>query len=144
MAIFNPTREQVREFFIQTWQKYQHNAALSAMEKIALGWIMKHPEYHAMLDNPEARNKDFSVAEGQTNPFLHLSMHIALEEQISIDNPHGIREVFEQLSAKLDEHAAHHEMMECLGQVIWQAQRNRGPLDQQLYIELLKQRVNTH
>ncbi|AVL71596.1 MULTISPECIES: DUF1841 family protein [Oligella] len=144
MAIFNPTREQVRDFFIQTWQKYQHKAALSAMEKIALGWIMKHPEYHAMLDNPEARNKDFSVAEGQTNPFLHLSMHIALEEQISIDNPHGIREVFEQLSAKLDEHAAHHEMMECLGQVIWQAQRNRGPLDQQLYIELLKQRVNTH
>ncbi|MDK7178881.1 DUF1841 family protein, partial [Micrococcus luteus] len=65
------------------------------------------------------------MAEGQTNPFLHLSMHIALEEQISIDNPHGIREVFEQLSAKLDEHAAHHEMMECLGQVIWQAQRNR-------------------
>lgn len=144
MAIFNPTREQVRDFFIQTWQKYQHKAVLSAMEKIALGWIMKHPEYHAMLDNPEARNKDFSVAEGQTNPFLHLSMHIALEEQISIDNPHGIREVFEQLSAKLDEHAAHHEMMECLGQVIWQAQRNRGPLDQQLYIELLKQRVNTH
>lgn len=144
MAIFNPTREQVRDFFIQTWQKYQQKAALSAMEKIALGWMMKHPEYHAILANPEARSKDFTVAEGQTNPFLHLSMHIAIEEQISIDNPPGIRNAFEHLSAKSDEHEAHHEIMECLGQVIWQAQRNRGPLDQQLYIELLKQRINTH
>lgn len=144
MTIFNPTREQVRDFFIQTWQKYQQKLVLSGMEKIALGWIMKHPEYHAILDNPEDKSKDFTVAEGQTNPFLHLSMHIAIEEQISIDNPPGIRAAFEHLSAKSDEHEAHHEIMECLGQVIWQAQRNRGPLDHQLYIELLKQRINTH
>ncbi len=144
MAIFNPTREQVREFFIQTWQKYKQNVALTDMEKIALGWILEHPEYHAIMDNPEVKSKDFTVAEGQTNPFLHLSMHIAIEEQIAINNPHGIREVFEHLRAKIGEHEAHHEIMECLGQVIWQAQRNQGPLDQQMYIELLKQRVNTH
>lgn len=144
MAIFNPTREQVREFFIQTWQKYQQKAPLSSMEKIAVGWIMQHPEYHEMLDNPDSKSKDYTVAEGQTNPFLHLSMHIAIEEQLSIDSPPGIRAAFEHLSAKLDEHEAHHEIMECLGQVIWQSQRNRTPLDHQLYMELLKQRINTH
>ena len=144
MAIFNPTREQVRDFFIQTWHKYQQKSTLSGMEKIAVGWILQHPEYHDILENPEARSKDYTVAEGQTNPFLHLSMHIAIEEQVSIDSPPGIRSVFEHLSAKLDEHEAHHEIMECLGQVIWQAQRNRGPLDHQIYIELLQQRINTH
>ena len=144
MAIFNPTREQVRDFFIQTWHKYQQKSTLSGMEKIAVGLILQHPEYHDILDNPEARSMDYTVAEGQTNPFLHLSMHIAIEEQVSIDSPPGIRSVFERLSAKLDEHEAHHEIMECLGQVIWQAQRNRGPLDHQLYIELLQQRINTH
>ncbi|HZJ97070.1 MAG TPA: DUF1841 family protein, partial [Oligella sp.] len=82
--------------------------------------------------------------EGQSNPFLHLSMHIAIEEQVSIDSPPGIRKVFEHLSAKSNEHEAHHEIMECLGQVIWQSQRNRAPLDQQLYIELLQKRINTH
>lgn len=144
MAIFNPTREQVRDFFIQTWQKYQHKAPLSDMEKIAVGWMLQHPEYHEILSNPEARSKDYTVAEGQTNPFLHLSMHIAIEEQLSIDSPPGIRKVFEHLSAKTNEHEAHHEIMECLGQVIWQSQRNRTPLDHQLYIELLQQRINTH
>ncbi|NLA51806.1 MAG: DUF1841 family protein [Alcaligenaceae bacterium] len=144
MAIFNPTREQVRDFFIQTWQKYQQKHSLSGMEKIAIGWILQHPEYHELMDNPEARSKDYEVAEGQTNPFLHLSMHIAIEEQVSIDSPPGIRKVFEHLSAKSNEHEAHHEIMECLGQVIWQSQRNRTPLDHQLYIELLQQRINTH
>lgn len=144
MAIFNPTREQVRDFFIQTWQKYQQKHSLSGMEKIAIGWILQHPEYHELMDNPEARSKDYEVSEGQTNPFLHLSMHIAIEEQVSIDSPPGIREVFEHLRAKSNEHEAHHEIMECLGQVIWQSQRNRTPLDHQLYIELLQQRINTH
>lgn len=144
MAIFNPTREQVREFFILTWQKYQQKQSLSGMEKIAVGWILQHPEYHEILESPEARSKDYEVAEGQTNPFLHLSMHIAIEEQVSIDSPPGIRKVFEHLSARSNEHEAHHEIMECLGQVIWQSQRNRAPLDHQLYIELLQQRINTH
>lgn len=144
MAIFNPTREQVRDFFIQTWQKHQQKLSLSGMERMAVGWILQHPEYHDVLENPEARSKDFTVAEGQINPFLHLSMHITIEEQVSIDSPPGIRKVFEHLSAKLDEHEAHHEIMECLGQVIWQSQHNRTPLDQQLYVELLQQRINTH
>src|SRR5699024_7217349 len=144
MAIFNPSREQAREFFILTWLKFQQKQSLSGMEKIAVGWILQHPEYHEILESSESRSKDYEVAERQTNPFLHLSMHIAIEEQVSIDSPPGIRKVFEHLSARTNEHEAHHEIMECLGQVIWQSQRNRTPLDHQLYIELLQQRINTH
>ena len=71
---------------------------LSAMENMALEVILLHPEYHAMLDDAERyQNKDYLPEMGDTNPFLHMSMHIAIKEQLSIDQPPGIRQRFERL-----------------------------------------------
>ncbi|NEN74994.1 DUF1841 family protein [Pelistega sp. NLN82] len=142
--MFNPTRDQVRAFFIDTWQKHQNKSILSPIESSALKWILEHPEYHALLSSPDAKEQDFSINQGQTNPFLHLSMHLAIEEQISINSPPGIKSLFEQLSAKTDSHHAIHEIMECLGQVLWESQRSGTPLNNELYIDLLKQRINKH
>lgn len=139
--MFNPSRDQVREFFIQTWQKHQQKAILTPIESIALKWILEHPEYHTLLSSEDAKHQDFSVSAGKVNPFLHLSMHLAIEEQISINSPPGIRPIFEQLSAKTNPHEAMHEIMECLGQVIWESQRLGTPLNNTLYIDLLKKRL---
>ena len=143
VAIFNPTREEVRRFFCDTWKKKSDKHVLDSMETLAGDWMEQHPEYHALLLDPEgALEQDYSPERGETNPFLHLSMHLSISEQISIDQPPGIRAVAEKLSQKLgSEHEAQHRIMECLGQVMWEAQREGKPLNPENYLEALKKLV---
>ena len=140
MAIFNPTREDVRRFFCDTWQKKKSGQVLTPLENIAGDWMQEHPEYHLLLADPEgALAQDFTPERGETNPFLHLSMHLSISEQISIDQPPGIKAIAESLTKKFgSEHLAQHRIMECLGQVLWEAQRNGGQLQPEKYLEALK------
>ncbi|WP_028357806.1 DUF1841 family protein [Brackiella oedipodis] len=144
MALFNPSRDQVREFFINAWHKRQKRQVLSPIEDMAVTIIEKHPEYHALLENKDSQHLDFSVEQGQMNPFLHLSMHLAIYEQLQVDSPKGICDIYKQLVAKSNEHTAIHEIIEALGQVIWEAQRHQAPLDNERYLELLRQRLRRH
>jgi hypothetical protein len=147
-VIFNPSREEVRRFFCDAWRKQNSGALLTPLEGLALKWIALHPEYQALLDDPErALAEDFSVERGVTNPFLHLSMHLALEEQLSIDQPPGIRGTFAQLTARAGaEHDAAHKAMECLGEIVWRAQRGSLPADTAAinasYLECLRRRLS--
>jgi hypothetical protein len=143
VAIFNPTREEVRRFFCDTWKKKNNNHILDSMETLAGNWMEQHPEYHSLLSDPErALEQNYTPEGGETNPFLHLSMHLSISEQISIDQPPGFRELAEKLSKKLgSEHEAQHRMMECLGQVMWEAQRENKPLNPENYLEALRKLV---
>jgi len=96
--MFSPSPAQVRQFFTEAWRKHRERVVLSPLETIAVDWALQHPEYHADLENPEAVDADYSVARGRTNPFLHLSMHLAISEQLSIDQPPGIRAAYQRLS----------------------------------------------
>jgi len=143
--MFAPSRDQARRFFFDSWSKYRAGEMLSGLETIALQVILLHPEYHALLDAPE-RNlvRDYAPEHGAMNPFLHLSLHLAIEEQLSIDQPPGIRTAFERLRAKTgDEHDAKHALLECLAETIWQAQRANAAPDQALYLECLAQKLGT-
>jgi hypothetical protein len=130
MTMFNPSTADVRRFFCDTWRKHRDNLVLSPIEAIALDWILEHPEYNDELVDAEAAiARVYSVEDGRTNPFLHLSMHLAIAEQLSIDQPAGIRAAFQALRSRLgSEHDAAHEVMECLGQVIWNAQRSSSAM----------------
>lgn len=140
MALFNPSRDEVRQFFCNAWQKHLANGVLTPLEMLACKWIEQHPEYHGLLSNSqEALSHEFTPEHGQTNPFLHLSMHLSISEQISIDQPQGIKQVAEQLSRKLDsEHEAQHQIMECLGRALWESQRSSQALDAPAYIESIQ------
>lgn len=129
--MFNPSREDVRRFFCEAWRKQRAGEVLAPIEAAALRWILVHPEYHALLDDPQrALAEEYTVERGATNPFLHLSLHLALDEQLSIDQPPGIRAVFARLVARAGgEHEAAHEAMECLGRIVWEAQRAALPPD---------------
>jgi hypothetical protein len=143
VALFNPSREEVREFFCTTWQKHQDAHVLTPLEMIASQWMEQHPEFHSILSDPSgALEQEFTPEKGMTNPFLHLSMHLSISEQISIDQPPGIRHIANTLSRKLDsEHEAQHQIMECLGQVLWQAQNQSKPINVTDYVELLKKLI---
>ncbi|AYR20102.1 DUF1841 family protein [Alcaligenes faecalis] len=135
--MFNPSREQVRQFFIEAWDKHQSGHLLTALETMAVDLVQQHPEYHDDLRNTDALSQDYSVEQGRSNPFLHLSMHLAINEQLSIDQPPGIKAAYQRLLTKYDRHAAAHIIMEALGEVIWEAQRLGTPLNNERYIELI-------
>ena len=137
--MFNPSREQVRQFFCESWRKHRERLILEGAEAVAADLIAEHPEYHALLENPEAAiEQEFTPENGQMNPFLHLSLHLAIADQLSIDQPPGIRAAYEALRKRLDVHEAEHEIMECLGETIWRAQREGGPMDAEQYLESLR------
>ena len=140
--MFNPSRDQVRHFFFDAWRKYREREVLAALEHIAVGVILLHPEYHPVLDDPEHyREREYRPESGDTNPFLHMSMHLAIEEQLSIDQPPGIKAEFARIAGRLgDRHAACHEIMECLAETVWRAQRDGATPDTPAYLECLKRR----
>jgi hypothetical protein len=137
--MFNPTRDQVRDFFFSAWHKFNAKQTLTDLEKIAVEHITRHPEYHTILAQPERyQQQEWRPEAGETNPFLHLSMHLSISEQLSIDQPPGVKARYLSLAERLgEEHAAQHEVMDCLAEMIWQAQRNNQPPDALAYLECL-------
>lgn len=140
--MFTPSQHEVRQFFCETYRKLHTNETLTPLEAIARDWLIQHPEYANTLANTEAAlTADYSVENGQSNPFLHLSMHLSIAEQISIDQPTGIRQAFMLLVQRLgSEHDAHHQIMECLGEMVWTSQRSGLPPDGAVYIDCVKKR----
>ncbi len=141
--LFQPSQADVRRFFCSVYAKALANQPLEAIEKIASLWIDEHPEYQAVLADVDAALLTMANAEaGKTNAFMHLSMHLALSEQCSIDQPRGIRQAVELLTARRDSlHDAHHEAMECLGTMVWESQRAGLPPDGAAYIDCVQRRA---
>src|SRR5947199_2113646 len=141
--MFAPSQQDVRRFFCDAWRKQRDGAPMTPLETLAADWIVQHPEYHADLaDVDTALAAVFDVEAGRTNPFLHLSMHLSISEQVSIDQPRGIRAAVESLAARLGSaHAAQHEAMECLGRMLWEAQRGGAPPDGEAYVDCVRRRA---
>jgi uncharacterized protein DUF1841 len=138
--VFDPSREDVRDLFFGAWRKYRAGEPLVGMESLALDVILLHPEYHAVLGVPARfRDKDYV---DESNPFLHMSLHVALEEQLSIDQPPGVRSRWDELVRRRgDRHAAAHEAIECLAETVWRAQRDHVPPDAAAYLDCLAARA---
>lgn len=139
--MFGQDRDNLRRFFLSSWEKRQAGQALEPLEELIAGVVARHPEYHALLGDPEAAlASDYDPEGGQTNPFLHMAMHITLAEQLGSDRPPGIRALYQRIATKsADPHAAEHEMMECLGLALWEAQRAGRQPDERAYLACLAQ-----
>jgi hypothetical protein len=138
--MFNPNREQARDFFFEVMRKGRENLPRTALEDQAWEIIAAHPEYHAVLDN-RGRNleRDWTPEQGETNPFLHLSLHLAVREQLGIDQPPGLRAAWQALLQQgLDEHQALHRVIEALAETLWDSQRHGRPLDGQSYLRRVR------
>jgi hypothetical protein len=138
--MFSPSREEVRDMFYGAWRKYRAREPLVGMEALALDVILQHPEYHDALSHPErTREKEYV---DESNPFLHMSLHVALEEQLSIDQPPGIAARFQKLVEKRgSRHDALHDALECLAQTMWRAQRDGAAPDAAAYLDCLAART---
>ena len=142
--MFTPNQSDVRRFFCQVQHKLKAHETLDPMQTIASEWVLAHPEYEADLANEEqAAQATYPPELVRENPFLHLSMHLSIEEQCAIDQPKGVRAALEQLTARFgDKHLAHHAAMESLGLMIWESQRSGLPPDGHQYLERLLARAS--
>ncbi len=138
--MFTQDRDQLRRFYLQSWEKARNGQPLEPLEREVVAVIEAHPEYHALLARGEAAlGGEYPPELGQTNPFLHMGLHLALREQVGLDRPAGVRAVHTRLRLALgDAHAAEHAMMECLAEALWQAQREGRPPDEAAYLRCLQ------
>jgi hypothetical protein len=141
--MFAPSQHDVRRFFCDVHRKQREGLPLTPIEALAGRWVDQHPEYHAELDDVDAAlAASYAVEDGRTNPFLHLAMHLSISEQLSIDQPPGIRQAFELLARRRGSaHEAQHEVMECLGETIWASQKSGLPPDGDKYLDCVRRRA---
>jgi hypothetical protein len=141
--MFQPSQNDVRRFFCGAYARWREGLPLEPMQALAARWIEQHPEYHAELaDEAEALARVYTVEDGRTNPFLHLSMHLSIDEQMAIDQPTGIRQAVDLLAVRRGSlHEAQHEVMDCLGEMIWASQRSGLPPDGQAYLGAVRRRA---
>ena len=137
--MFGQNRQQLRQFYHDVWQKKQAQQQLNALETSIAQVIETHSEYHQVFNSDASLDQEYFVEDGQTNPFLHMGLHLSLHEQITTDRPAGIRDLYQQLQAKFaDAHETEHQMMECLTESLWLAQRNNQPPSESDYLAALQ------
>ena len=137
--MFTPSREEARRFLAKAWSKYRAGQPLGTLEQRVVEIVALHPEYHDLVEQVESHlEREWNPDAGTMSPFLHLSLHLAVAEQLAIDQPPGIRAEYDRLRTGGDDHAALHAVLECLGEVMWQAQRTRTPPDGALYLDCLR------
>lgn len=141
--IFGQDRNQLRQFWLQTFQKMQQNVPLSPLEAQIAQVITLHPEYHSFLaSNETAQGREFPPELGETNPFLHMSLHLGLREQLTTNRPPGLRQLFQELCRQMgDQHTAEHVAMDCLAECLWRAQRSGTPPQDEAYLNCLRRRL---
>ena len=138
--MFVQDRDSTRQFFLEVWKKQKAGAPMEPLEQIVAGIVMQHPEYHSLLkDEDRALEEDYTPERGEPNPFLHMSMHIVMHEQLTTDRPAGVADVYRSLVPKFaSAHELEHRMMDCLAEVLWEAERNRIVPDEATYLECVK------
>jgi len=144
--LFGSDREQMRRFFIASWNKHLASQTMEPLEQVIAKVVELHPEYHKLLeDSDAATGKEYLAEDGQTNPFLHMGMHIAIHEQMSTQRPAGIMDVYQKLLLKLgNPHEVEHRMMGCLSEIMWQAQQNNQMPDEQAYLRCVQELADRH
>ena len=137
---YDQDRSSLRRMYVDAWRKHREARPVEPVEDQIVRVVELHPEYAALLESGEASlDRDYTPEGGQTNPFLHMGLHLAIREQVSTDRPAGIAELHRALLARLgDAHAAEHAMIDCLGEALWQAQRSGLPPDEAAYLESLR------
>lgn len=142
--MFGSDRKQLRQAFCDAWRKRRAGEVMTPLEEMISQVVAGHPEYHAQLEAPDkGLERDYLPEAGESNPFLHMAMHISLLEQTGTDRPPGIRELYQRLCRRTgDSHAAEHQLMECLAQMLWEAQANQRMPDERAYLECIRRLVS--
>jgi len=131
------SRDQLRQVYIDAWRKRREGLPMEPLEAQVADIVALHPEYHAALERPDSvLDRDYTPEGGQSNPFLHMGLHLAVRDQVATDRPPGIRKAFEAVARRMGSaHDAEHRVIECLAEAMWEAQRSGRPPDERAYLQ---------
>ena len=136
--IFSQDRKELRQMYADTWRKAQSAEVLSPLESQIAQVIEDHPEYQSALGEDELE-ANFAPEDRETNPFLHMGLHLSIRDQVATDRPPGISKVFQELVRKYsNSHEAEHRMLDCLAETLWEAQNQNAPPDEQKFLARLR------
>ncbi|HMN43486.1 MAG TPA: DUF1841 family protein [Povalibacter sp.] len=137
------SRDQLRAAYLEAWRKRRERLPMQPLEMQIADVIELHPEYQRALEDPDSvLDRDYSPEGGQSNPFLHMGLHLAVRDQLATDRPTGVRQAFDALVRKTgNAHDAEHELIECLAETLWEAQRSGLPPDEQAFLGRARQRA---
>ena len=137
--LYGGDREGIRQAYVDAWSKSRAGQPLEPLERLLVEVIAEHPEYHAVLESPDALTAEFPPEAGRSNPFLHMGLHVAIREQLATDRPPGVRGLYAKLRPHFgDAHQLEHELMDCLAETLWDAQRAGTVPDEARYLERLR------
>jgi hypothetical protein len=140
-VIFGNDRNELRQMYVDAWNKHCAGELMSPLEAQIAKVVEEHPEYQVVMTS-ESLDHSFVPEDGNTNPFLHMGLHLAIREQVATDRPAGIANVFSGLlKATGDRHAAEHRALDCLAEALWLAQSNNTMPDEAAYLENLRRLV---
>jgi len=140
--LFGSDRQQLRRMYLDAWERRRQGLPLEPLADQIAAVVEQHPEYQPLLADPAAVEAEWTPEQGETNPFLHLGMHLAVREHVATDRPAGIRSAYQRLAARLgDDHAAEHQVFECLGAALWEAQRSGRPPEEAAYLDCVRRRA---
>jgi Domain of unknown function (DUF1841) len=135
----NQSRDELRRFYMDAWRKHRERLPMEPLEAQIADVIALHPEYQAALENADALDQDYTPESGQSNPFLHMGLHLAIREQVATDRPQGIRAAFDAAVKKFGSpHDTEHQLIECLAEALWDAQRSGRAPDEMAYLERVR------
>jgi hypothetical protein len=141
--MFTQDRTAMRGVFVDAWRRFLKAEPLEPLQRQIVEVAKRHPEYHPLLEDGEAAiARDWLPHHGETNPFLHMALHLAVQDQVTTDGPRGIRRLYESVVRDClgDAHEAEHRIMECLGEAMWRMQREGSDLDEKAYLKCIKKR----
>lgn len=142
--LFGNDRDGMRQYYCDCWKKAQGGMALEPLETQIVAVIKEHPEYHAILEDVDtAKSREYLPEMNETNPFLHMSMHLGIREQMGMNQPTGINELIQQITLKVGDHEAEHQVMDCLAEAMWQAQRSATPPDDVQYLKCIRKKLRS-
>ena len=143
--LYGSDRDDLRRAYVDAWSKSCAGQPLEPLERVLAEVIEAHAEYHAMLESPDALEREFPPEAGRSNPFLHMGLHVAIREQIATDRPPSVRQLYVELLPRFaDTHRLEHALMECLAQTLWDAQRAGGVPDETRYLSRVRRIAAQH
>jgi hypothetical protein len=137
--LFGTDRTALRRTFAQAWQHHLQGVPLEPLQAQIVKVVAEHPEYHRTVEDADALDRDYLPEGGQSNPFLHMAMHLALLEQCANDRPSGISKAMARAQRRsTSSHETQHQAMECLGRVLWEAQAEARAPDEGSYLRCVQ------
>jgi hypothetical protein len=137
--IFGQDRGEMRRMYADSWKKRCDGLPMSPLEVQIADVVAEHPEYRDAVTGGDL-DRDYTPEGGETNPFLHMGLHLGIREQVATNRPAGINQIFQKLAAKIgNPHQAEHRMIDCLAETLWEAQSQNSAPDENRYLERLRQ-----